>query len=104
MRCACRPNMLSMDCPIHRDEATALVTEAIENDALISRTPDYECDLCGKQAETRPHGPNGEEVCFECGMKDEEAAKRAFGARIGVPASSPQQPPPAQAEQQEPGR
>lgn len=34
------------------------------------------CELCGKSAETRPYGPNGEEVCFDCGMKDEEAAKR----------------------------
>jgi len=37
------------------------------------------CQLCGKEAETRPYGPNGEEVCFQCGTKDEEAAKRQFG-------------------------
>jgi hypothetical protein len=36
------------------------------------------CELCGTVAETRPYGPNGEEVCFECGMKDPEAAKRGF--------------------------
>lgn len=38
------------------------------------------CELCGACKETRPYGPNGEEVCFSCGMKDEEAMKRRFGA------------------------
>jgi len=36
------------------------------------------CELCGRVAELRPYGPNGEEVCFQCGMKDEEAAKRGM--------------------------
>ena len=40
------------------------------------------CDLCGKVAELRPYGPNGESVCFQCGMKDEEAVKRAFQKRL----------------------
>lgn len=50
---------------------------------VIEPEPDGRCDLCGKIAETRPYGPNGEEVCFECGMKDEAAAERAFRARLG---------------------
>jgi len=37
------------------------------------------CQLCGKGAETRPYGPNGEEVCFQCGMKDEKTTKKQFG-------------------------
>lgn len=41
-----------------------------------------QCDLCGKIAELRPYGPNGEAVCFDCGMKDEDAAKRAFAKRV----------------------
>lgn len=40
------------------------------------------CDLCDKVAELRPYGPNGENVCFECGMKDEEAAKRQFTEQV----------------------
>lgn len=36
------------------------------------------CELCGEHAETRPYGPNGEEVCFPCGMKDEPSAIRGF--------------------------
>lgn len=38
------------------------------------------CELCGAEDETRPYGPNGENVCFDCGMKDGAAAKRAFWA------------------------
>ena len=34
-------------------------------------------------AETRPYGPNGEEVCFKCGMKNEAAAKRQFDRYVG---------------------
>lgn len=41
-----------------------------------------QCDLCGKIAELRPYGPHGEMVCFECGMKDEAAAKRAFTKHV----------------------
>lgn len=29
-----------------------------------------QCDFCGKVAELRPYGPNGECICFECGEKD----------------------------------
>jgi hypothetical protein len=35
--------------------------------------------MCGKKAELRPYGPNGESICFDCGMKDEETTKRKFG-------------------------
>ena len=37
-----------------------------------------QCDMCGKIAELRPYGPNGECVCFKCGMKDEKAARQQF--------------------------
>jgi len=49
---------------------------------FIAVEPSRKCDLCGKIAETRPYGPKGENVCFKCGMKDEEAAKLAFRRRI----------------------
>lgn len=45
---------------------------------LIEAEPDGVCQLCGKRDETRPYGPKGEEVCFECGMKDIAAAERGF--------------------------
>jgi hypothetical protein len=32
--------------------------------------------MCGKVEECRPYGPNNEQICFECGMKDEETTRR----------------------------
>lgn len=49
---------------------------------IIAAEQPQQCDLCGKIAELRPYGPNGEAVCFECGMKDEAAAKRAFRRHV----------------------
>ena len=36
------------------------------------------CQLCGAEEELRPYGPDGCWVCFDCGMKDEDEAKRRF--------------------------
>jgi hypothetical protein len=43
---------------------------------IIMSRPDMKCELCGAIEETRPYGPRGEEVCFNCGMKDEATTKR----------------------------
>jgi hypothetical protein len=58
------------------------VTEVIGNVIFLYPEEEQQCDLCGKIAELRPYGPNGECVCFECGMKDEEAAMKQFRKRI----------------------
>jgi hypothetical protein len=39
---------------------------------------DGRCELCGKQAELRPYGPNNESICFNCAMKDEATTGRKF--------------------------
>ena len=49
---------------------------------FIAQEPDQACELCGVIAECRPYGPNGEQICFECGMKDEETTKRKMTAYI----------------------
>lgn len=49
---------------------------------FISEEEDRKCELCGKIEELRPYGPNGERVCFNCGMKDEEAAKRQMNKYV----------------------
>lgn len=48
---------------------SVLVTEAQNS---------QQCDLCGKIAELRPYGPNGEAICFECMKLDEEGAAKRF--------------------------
>jgi len=45
---------------------------------FIAEEKPRQCDLCGKIDELRPYGPNGECVCYECGMKDLEAAERGI--------------------------
>lgn len=45
---------------------------------VIEATPPQRCELCSKIAEARPYGPNGEDVCFDCGTKDKAATKRGF--------------------------
>jgi hypothetical protein len=32
--------------------------------------------MCGKIDECRPYGPNNENICFECAMKDEETTTK----------------------------
>lgn len=43
---------------------------------FIAPEPDRKCELCGKDAECRPYGPDGKQVCFDCGMKPENKANR----------------------------
>lgn len=45
---------------------------------IIEETPPAKCEMCGKVDELRPYGPNGENICFECGMKDEETTRKRF--------------------------
>jgi len=45
---------------------------------FIAVEPDGKCELCGEVGELRPYGPNGERICFACGMKDEKTTKRQF--------------------------
>lgn len=82
--CRCRPDELYLDCPVHGREARTLVVEAIDRDRLIAKQPAGKCELCGDVKETRPYGPNGEQVCFPCGMKDEDACKRAMDRRLAA--------------------
>lgn len=39
---------------------------------FIAQQPLECCEMCGKIDECRPYGPNNENICFECAMKDEE--------------------------------
>ena len=48
----------------------------------IGVEPHGKCEMCGKVNELRPYGPRGERVCFDCGMKDEEAMKRQMSMYV----------------------
>lgn len=49
---------------------------AIETAGIIAPEAAQQCDLCGTVAELRPYGPNGEAICFDCGMKDKATTER----------------------------
>lgn len=48
---------------------------------LGEEAPDT-CELCGKEDELRPYGPDGERICFECGMKDKETTEKMMALRL----------------------
>ena len=49
---------------------------------VISVEKSQQCDDCGEVKELRPYGPGGSVVCFQCAMKDEDEARRRFGALL----------------------
>lgn len=49
---------------------------------IIAEEPPQACEMCGTIAECRPYGPNDEQICFDCAMKDEETTKRKMAAYI----------------------
>lgn len=42
---------------------------------ICAEEPDI-CELCGAFDELRPYGPNGERICFNCGMKDKNTTEK----------------------------
>lgn len=49
---------------------------------IIAQEPEQMCELCGKIDECRPYGPNDEQICFDCAMKDEETTQKKMSAYI----------------------
>lgn len=52
------------------------MTQRIGDAVIISGEEDRRCELCGEIEECRPAGPKGEQVCFDCAQKDQQALKR----------------------------
>jgi len=50
---------------------------------VVASEPEAVCDLCGNTAELRPYGPNGENVCHPCGVKDRATMERHVRERLG---------------------
>lgn len=55
------------------------MSKRIGNAIIICEEPEDKCELCGKIAELRPYGPNGERICFDCAMKDPETTEKMMG-------------------------
>jgi len=52
------------------------MSRRIGNITIIEPEPDRECELCGKVDETRPYGPGGKRICFDCAQKNPKLTKR----------------------------
>ena len=59
------------------------MTKLIGSTLVIEAEKPDVCEMCGDEDELRPYGPNGENICFDCGMQDEEAAMQQFAKRLG---------------------
>lgn len=72
------------------DKTTKLIKEAVDAGAVvIAQTEPMTCSDCGKEDELRPYGKNGAWVCYNCGMKDEEEARRQFNKQFEYPHHKP---------------
>lgn len=60
------------------------MTRRVGNVLIIEREEPQQCDMCGEIAELRPYGPNGECICFDCGMKNEETTLKMFHTVMGT--------------------
>ncbi len=49
---------------------------------FIKEEPLQCCEMCGVIDECRPYGPNGEQICFDCGMKDEETTRKKMAEYV----------------------
>jgi hypothetical protein len=67
---------------MNRQQRRAKIAERQGNNIILDRRDphafDGTCAFCATYAELRPFGPNNENICFDCGMKDEPTAARKF--------------------------
>lgn len=49
---------------------------------FIAQEQDTVCEMCGKIDECRPYGPNDENICFDCAMKDEATTEKKMSQYI----------------------
>lgn len=52
------------------------------NTFIIEPEPSRNCELCGAFEECRPYGPNGEQGCISCGLKNLKSTIAAFYKRV----------------------
>jgi hypothetical protein len=48
----------------------------------IQEEGNRKCQFCGKTDECRPYGHDGEDICFECVIKNPAETKKQFAKRL----------------------
>lgn len=46
------------------------MTRIVAGKLFLEEEPSGRCEQCSKIAELRPYGPNGSNICVDCGKKD----------------------------------
>ena len=54
------------------------MTHRIHKIIVIEETQPSKCEFFGNMDELRSYGPNNENICFDCGMKNEKTTKKKF--------------------------
>ena len=49
---------------------------------VIAKETDMKCELCGSIEETRPYGPRGERICYDCGQKNQKVTQRQINQKL----------------------
>lgn len=65
------------------------MTKRLGNTVIIEHEAAQQCDLCAKIAELRPYGPNGEMICYQCGMANRPATEAAFAKLLSETSDRP---------------
>jgi hypothetical protein len=67
---------------MNRKQRRARIAERRGNLVILDRRDPHAfdgiCAFCQKPDELRPYGPNNENICFDCAMKDEATARRKY--------------------------
>lgn len=58
------------------------MTARVGSVLLCIPTEPAKCELCGREAELRPYGPNSENICRACGNKDLEGTLARMTAML----------------------
>ena len=46
--------------------------------------PFQKCELCGAIEDCRPYGPNCEQICYSCGMKNKVTTQKQIDLTFGI--------------------
>ncbi len=58
------------------------MTREVGDVLIIETEEDGICEMCGTVSELRPYGPNNENICFDCGMKDQATSLKKLEERL----------------------
>jgi len=77
-----KPSIILIGSDLKMNKDVAAVLRERGANVRVSEVSYSACDLCKKVDELRPYGPNGENICFECGQKDNATTEKMMGRKL----------------------